>query len=60
MPIGVVSMATDFLIVFANAIIAILNYQAGNVFIAGLSTGIAMMGACPIIANFIIWIKYHD
>ena len=50
----------DLVIVFANALMAIINYQAGNVFISGLSTGIAMMGAYPIIANFIVWIKYHD
>lgn len=54
------SKAIDFLIVFANAFIAILNYLIGNVFLSGLSTGIAMMGACPIIADFIVWIKYHD
>ena len=53
-------MAIDYLIVFANAIMAILNYQIGNVFISGLGAGVAMMGACPIIANFIIWIKYYD
>ena len=53
-------MSKDFLIVFADALMAFLNYQAGNVFIAGLMTGIAMMGACPIIANFIVGIKYHD
>lgn len=53
-------MSTDFLIVFASALMAFLNYQAGSVFISGLMTGIAMMSACPIIANFIVGIKHHD